>query len=142
MCFPHIINIIAQHVIDVLNIELTSESIGSGDYTINDEDEDDDPDRTTIIIEAQPDELDSEAPRPKRRTLLTKIRHVIRSLRASDQKMTKFNALVITGNQLGSWKDIDGTDLEIKPLQFLRDCKTRWDSSYEMLIRFLRMKQV
>lgn len=137
MCFPHIVNIIAQHIIDVLNIELTDESVGQGNYDIDDEDEDDDPDRTSRL-EAQPD-----GPRPpKKRTLLAKIRHVIRAIRASDQKMAKFKTIIITGNQLGNWKDLEGKDRQIQPVQFLRDCKTRWDSTYEMLIRFLDMKQV
>jgi hypothetical protein len=120
-CFPHIINICAQHTIKALNSNI-------------------DPD-----LDLDSDESDDEGDTIRRHIpvdLLGKVRSLIKAIRASGQRQTEFYNVVESGNRADWWKDANGNPEKIKPLKFLRDVKTRWDSTYQMLIRLRMFKQV
>jgi hypothetical protein len=74
--------------------------------------------------------------------LLGKVRSLIKAIRASGQRQTQFYNVVESGNRADWWKDANGNPEKIKPLKFLHDVKTRWDSTYQMLIRLRMFKQV
>lgn len=79
---------------------------------------------------------------PIRGDLLGKVRSLIKAIRASGQRQTAFYGVVGSGNSAGWWKDVGDKPEQIKPLKFLLDVKTRWDSTYQMLIRLRMFKQV
>jgi hypothetical protein len=74
--------------------------------------------------------------------LLGKVRSLVKAIRASGQRQASFDQVVLSGNDTGWWKDEMGASITIKSLKFLRDVRTRWDSTYQMLIRILMFKQV
>ena len=74
--------------------------------------------------------------------LLGKVRLLIKAIQASGQHQASFYQVVLSGNDAGWWKDENGALITINPLKFLRDVRTRWDSTYQMLIRLLMFKQV
>jgi hypothetical protein len=74
--------------------------------------------------------------------LLGKVRSLVKAIRASGQRQASFDQVVSSGNDAGWWKDANDAPIAIKPLRFLRDVKTRWDSTYQMLVRFRTFKQV
>jgi hypothetical protein len=74
--------------------------------------------------------------------LLGKVRSLVKAIRASGQCQASFDQVIASGNDAGWWKDEMGEPITIKPLKFLRDVRTRWDSTYQMLVRLLMFKQV
>ena len=74
--------------------------------------------------------------------LLGKVWSLVKAIRASGQRQASFDQVVSSGNDAGWWKDANDAPIAIKPLRFLRDVKTRWDSTYQMLVRFRTFKQV
>jgi hypothetical protein len=66
---------------------------------------------------------------------LNKIRALVRGICASGQQQEHFTNVILGGNQYGWWKDGQSKVMMIKPKQLLRDVKTRWDSTYQMLVR-------
>lgn len=119
-CFPHVVNICVQHTIAALNNTDTNE----------DEEEEREDDDTNIQNPNVPTDL------------LGKIRSLVKAIRASGQRQSSFDQVVLSGNNSGWWKDDTGAPIVIKPLKFLRDVRTRWDSTYQMLVRVLMFKQV
>jgi hypothetical protein len=74
--------------------------------------------------------------------LLSKVRSLVKAIRASGQHQASFNQVVLSGNDASWWKNEKEEPIMIKPLRFLRDIKTRWDSTYQMLVRIRMFKQV
>lgn len=74
--------------------------------------------------------------------LIGKVRSLVKAIRATGQRQASFDQVVISGNDAGWWKNETGAPITIKPLKFLCDVRTRWDSTYQMLIRILMFKQV
>jgi hypothetical protein len=73
---------------------------------------------------------------------LNKIQALVRGIRALGQRQEHFTNVILSGNQYGWWKDGQGKVMMIKPKQLLRDVKTRWDSTYQMLVRVREFHQV
>jgi hypothetical protein len=74
--------------------------------------------------------------------LLNRIRALIRAIRASGQRQEAFAKTITAGNELGWWTDDKDQRIMLAPLKLLRDVKTRWDSTYQMLVRFRIFRQV
>jgi hypothetical protein len=74
--------------------------------------------------------------------LLNRIRALIRVIRASGQRQEAFAKTIIAGNKLAWWTDDKDQHIMLTPLKLLRDVKTRWDSTYQMLVRFRIFRQV
>jgi hypothetical protein len=74
--------------------------------------------------------------------LLRKVWSLVKVIRASGQRQALFNQVVLSGNDTSWWKNEKEELIMIKPLRFLHDIKTRWDSTYQMLVRIQMFKQV
>lgn len=74
--------------------------------------------------------------------LLGKVRALIKAIRASGQRQADFLGVVASGNKAGWWKDSQDKVVELKALKFILDVRTRWDSTYQMLIRLRMFHQV
>jgi hypothetical protein len=73
---------------------------------------------------------------------VNKIRALVKRIRASRQRQEQFNNFILGGNQYGWWKDGQGKAMLIKLKQVLQDVRTRWDSTYQMLVRARELRQV
>ena len=73
---------------------------------------------------------------------LNKVRALVRGVRALGQRQEQFTNVILGGNQYGWWKDEQGNPMTIKEKQLLRDVKTHWDSTYQMLIQVWEFRQV
>lgn len=74
---------------------------------------------------------------------ITRGRNVVRVIRGSGMRRDAFEEVIKDGNKRGWFKA--GRPLkvvQIKPLQLLRDVRTRWDSIYLMLNRLHEMRPV
>jgi hypothetical protein len=138
MCFPHIINTCVQHTIKALNngVDTDIDDIAENEEGSDNEMNDDggggngNSSEEDIAISGVPGDP------------LNKIRAIVRGIRASGQRQEQFTNVILGGNQYGWWKDGQGNVVTIKPMQLLRDVKTRWDSTYQMLVRFREFRQV
>jgi hypothetical protein len=136
-CFPHVVNTCVQHTLKALkNIDTTNNDSDEAEESASeagDADED--------LDGSEPEDGD-----PKESgggsDVINKARGLIRTIRSSGQRIDRFNDIIKGGNQFGWWKDGAGQIISIKPRQLLRDVKTRWDSTYQMLIRLREFRQV
>ena len=133
MCIPHVINIIVQHVISKLSSSLPPEA---------DEDEDDDEVPANTKTHTDP---------------ISRCRAIIAKIRSSGQRHEKFESWITTGEPscisfnntykltIGNdhgWFKVGDKVITIPHKQLLRDVRTRWDSTYLMLKRFIEMRPV
>ena len=129
MCFPHIINIAVQHVLAKMS------SIKAPEH-------DDDPD--VLIGAANTDEgsrfgqsfEDACAQDP-----ILCLRKIVMAIRSSGQRRDALMTWIETGNNSGLFV-LQNKPVQIKPRQLLRDVRTRWDSTYEMIKRCIEMRLV
>jgi hypothetical protein len=88
-----------------------------------------------VITSLSPDDSDD-----KRDPLLC-CRETIKKIRGSDTRRQDFRAVINDGNQRNLFY-IKGRAVQIPQNELLLDVKTRWDSTYKMLRRFLDMRPV
>ena len=69
-------------------------------------------------------------------------RKVIAMCRVSGKRREEFLNTILEGNLDKTWVDDDGNPMSREVLQLLRDCETRWSSTYLMVDRFLVMLPV
>ena len=69
-------------------------------------------------------------------------RKLIAACRASGRRREEFVDTIVKGNQNMSWPKVDGMFVPMDVLQLLRDCDTRWSSTYLMVDRALVMLPV
>lgn len=69
-------------------------------------------------------------------------RKLVTACRASGQRREDFELTIRNGNKAGSWTDPEGNLLPIPVLQLLRDCETRWSSTFLMLDRVVTLLPV
>jgi hypothetical protein len=66
--------------------------------------------------------------------------NVIRVIRASGTRRDAFDEAIRNGNEKGWFRTGNGEPVQVKPLQLLRDVRTRWDSVFHMLNRLCEMR--
>ena len=116
MCFAHIVDLSCGRV------------TRNADNCV-DEDRDDSP------------QSDDEAVAPT--AVIARGRAVVRVIRGSGMRRDAFNEVITNGNDKGWFKEgRPAVTIKIKPLQLLRDVRTRWDSIYLMLNRLRVMRPV
>ena len=110
MCFPHVINICCQHVIDKLT-------------------------DTAVVDGTQGTHLENPAQSYEdavKRDPIARGLNIVRVLRSSGQRREAFQEVIQDGNARG-WFRVGDQTVQLRPLQLLRDVKTRWDSVYFMI---------
>lgn len=115
MCFPHIVSICTGHMVDEATTTSYSDSID--DYF---EDVDSDVDGRDVVALC---------------------RNTVRAIRASGQRILQFEDTIKLGNEKG-WFKVGGRTVQVREVQLLRDVRTRWDSVYSMIQRFLELRPV
>lgn len=115
-CFPHVINICAQHTIDKFTSTYRREAEYDG--------ESDDPD--AVPVSSDP---------------IARGRLVVKAIRASGQRRDRFEDLIRDGNAKGYFK-VEGQIVKVNIRQLLLDVRTRWDSVYQMIKRLREMRPV
>lgn len=74
--------------------------------------------------------------------ILGTARKLIAACRISGKRREEFLDTILEGNLNETWKDDDGNLISKEALQLLRDCETRWSSTYFMVDRVLVMLPV
>jgi hypothetical protein len=135
-CFPHVINLAVQAIYAMLkddsgsdiqyllgNLpELTEEALQTMDL----------PDGVTI--EQYRAALAAD--------IIGTVRKLVTVCRASGQRREDFELTIQEGNESRSWTDSEGNPLPLPVLQLLRDCETRWSSTFFLLDRVLTLLPV
>ena len=123
MCFPHIINICCQHLID----SFTNSALA-------------DPAETFVAKKPHNTATPQTFAESLVRDPIALGRVVVRKVRASGQRREHFNGIITDGNANGHFLGANGTILTIPEQQLLRDVRTRWDSVYYMVHRLCIMR--
>lgn len=129
MCFPHIINITVQHTLKVMS---------SVEAPENDDDSED------LIEKSNSDEgrgfgqsFDAACAQDP----IARVRKIVMTIRSSGQRRDAFMKWIETGNKSGLFV-ANNKPVQIQPKQLLRDVRTRWDSTYQMIKRCIEMRLV
>ena len=67
---------------------------------------------------------------------IAKTREIVAVCRRSGQRRTELRAVIIKGNDTSSWPSAGG---KVPVLQLLRDCETRWSSTFNMIDRLMEI---
>lgn len=129
-CFPHVVNIAVQHILDNLkkNPAQRPSSANSGSHTPSSDEE-------TDSLAAQCVAAVSDDP-------VGKIRDLVAYCRQSDRRRVEFRATIEDGNKAQLWEDEHGNAIQLPLLQLLRDCETRWSSTFLMIKRAMHLYPV
>jgi hypothetical protein len=131
MCFPHIINIIVQHVL----AKMTSAPILDSDHDESDATNDD------LLVGADQRGRTQTFQSAFSADPIGRCRKLVVKLRSSGQRRDDFNNWVKTGNEK-NWFKIKGKAVKLPHKELLRDVPTRWDSTYQMIKRCIEMRPV
>jgi hypothetical protein len=129
MCFPHIINITVQHVL---------KKMSSVEVPENDDD------LEVLLAEPNADEgrgFGQSFTAACAQDPIARLRKIIMVIRSSGQRRDAFVRWIQTGNQNGLFV-LNNKAVQIQPKQLLRDVRTRWDSTYQMIKRCIEMRLV
>lgn len=69
-------------------------------------------------------------------------RKLVTACRASGQRREDLKLTIKEGNEAGSWIDSEGDPFSLPILELLRDCETRWSSTFLLLDRVLTLLPV
>ena len=135
-CFPHVINLAVQAIYATLKNESNSEIqflLGNlSEVTEEALREMHLPDGVTI--EGYRAALTAD--------IIGTARKLVTACRASGQRREDFALTIREGNEARSWTDSEGNPLSLPILQLLRDCETRWSSTFLMLDRVVTLLPV
>lgn len=116
-CFPHVVNIAVQAVLDDLK-KRPRAPLEDLDVTTSSPDEHNQLKRYVEALEADP---------------VGRARNLVGACRSSGQRRDELIWYINDGNAAESWgRDKQGEPYIIPPRELLRDCPTRWSSTYNM----------
>ena len=123
MCFPHIINICVQHIVEEFSApdleKIANAWVDCFDDNVVDKE------KYLEAVEKNPVALG---------------RDIVRIIRASGLGRDEFDKIIVTGNLQQWFKSPSGTVIQIPEVQLLRDVRTRWDSIFYMLNCLLALR--
>ena len=88
------------------------------------------------------DDNDDNPPPSTNASIITKVRRLVKKIRASGILQDAVCQVVLKGNQLQWWTNEKQVVIQLQPRQLIHDVRTRWDSSYQMLLRASEYSQV
>src|SRR5271168_1343503 len=128
MCFSHVVNIAVQHVLSKMSsVKAPENDDDNSEGPTDDADENRGFEQTFQNACAQ--------------DLISRLRKIVTAIRASGQRHEALTTWIENGNKSGLFV-LQNTSVEIKPMQLLRDVRTRWDSTYQMIKRCIEMRLV
>ncbi len=122
-CFPHIVNIAVQAVLDEFKqypyapTVMAPEDSTEAELKIRS--------AYTAILEKDP---------------VGRVRDLVGSCRSSGHRRHALEQFINEGNKSGYWREVAGSDL--RNVRLIRDCETRWSSTYLMIQRVLELYPV
>lgn len=134
-CFAHVINISVQHILT----ELRDAYLFEDDHLSDTLD-------ASSSSDAYGDAL--------RGDLIGRVRKLVSDCRASGQRRSALRTVIMNGNEMKSWpqtmpdfdipmlSDASKTGGTLPEVQLLRDCETRWSSTFLMISRVLTLYPV
>ena len=72
---------------------------------------------------------------------IARLRKIVMKIRSSGQRRDAFTSWINAGNNSGLFV-LNNKPVQIQPKQLLRDVRTRWDSTYQMIKRCIEMRLV
>lgn len=131
MCFSHVVNIAVQHVLRKMSSVKAPENDDDNSEGPTDDDDDADENRgfgQTFEAACLQDPI-------------SRLRKIVMAIRASGQRREALTTWIENGNKSRLFV-LQNKSVEIKPMQLLRDVRTRWDSTYQMIKRCIEMRLV
>jgi hypothetical protein len=128
MCFPHIVNIAVQHVLSGMSRTKAPEN-------------NDDDDNPEYLIGANIDEgrgFGQTFSAACKQDPISRLRKIVVAIRSSGQRHDALIAWIENGNKNRLFV-LQNRPIRIEPKQLLRDVRTRWDSTYQMMQRSIEM---
>ena len=123
MCFPHIINICVQHVIEEFSVPDLMKIAEAWVDCFDDDTVDEE--KYLEAVKKNPVALG---------------RDIVRAIRASGLRRDEFDKIIVTGNLQQWFKSPSGEVVQLPEAQLLREVRTWWDSVYFMLNRLLALR--
>lgn len=130
MCFPHTINIAVQHVLNKMSSVEAPEN-----------DEDDPEDLTDAANADEGRRYGQTFEAACAQDPIARIRKIVTAIRVSGQRREALMTWIDTGNKSGLFV-LQNKPVQIQMMQLLRDVRTRWDSTYQMIKRCIEMRLV
>lgn len=130
MCFPHTINIAVQHILSKMS------SVAA---PVNDDDDPEDETGARNTDEGRGFGQTFEGACAQ--DPIARLRKMVVTIRSSGQRRNAFMKWIETGNKSGLFV-LQNKPVQIEPRQLLRDVRTRWDSTYQMIKRCIEMRLV
>ena len=122
-CFPHVVNLAVQAILNELKenpLASAHESHGSSAYA---------------ALDAYADVLASDP--------IGGCRKIVAACRASGQRQRRLKDVIKEGNESGFWRGkLPDGKIELLAVHLLRDCSTRWSSTFQMINRVLLLSPV
>ncbi|CDO78277.1 hypothetical protein BN946_scf184660.g4 [Trametes cinnabarina] len=121
-CFPHVINIAVQHILQEIKTNPLAPLLDLSDAEVPHARREE----VTEALEADP---------------VGKVRSLVSFCRQSDQRRVDFRRTIEEGKKDGLWRNAAGETITLPVLQLLRDCETRWSSTFLMIQRVFLLYQ-
>lgn len=122
-CFPHIINLCAQRIINNFSsadFSNVPDSWPVGGATIH---------KVPYVEAVKCDPI-------------KRVRALVKAIRVSPLRREALRKTIASGNVIGDFLDDEGNVVQIPNLELLCDVETRWDATFEMLLRARRLRPV
>lgn len=69
-----------------------------------------------------------------------RVRDLVASCRSSGHRRRALEKFITEGNKSGYWREVTGGDM--RNIRLIRDCETRWSSTYLMVQRVIELYPV
>jgi hypothetical protein len=128
MCFSHVVNIAVQHVLSKMSSVKAPENDDDNSEGPTDDADENRGFGQTFEAACVQDPI-------------SRLRKIVTAIRASGQRREALTTWIENGNKSRLFV-LQNKSVEIKPMQLLRDVRTRWDSTYQMIKRCIEMRLV